>query len=507
MKTSIKASLVSAAVASALGSVAHALPAANWNDGVITVFYAGGGSAEVQAVYVAATKLMNSASVNVFTDNSGTVKHPQSANYLMVSGTLNAAVGTLASGAEVGFMYKYNGGSFPNGGLPHATATPTALLYPTLASLATSCVTKASAPNSGPFPSSFNPDFNCTATVVSNSQVPDWGITDEEEKLFNFPFNLNGANGSKSFATIGGHAQPLYVAPFGVAVTAALYNHKKLWSKAEVAAVLSGSVLTWSQLTDDAGVALPASLGAVTLIDRGSGSGTKAAGSSYFLDYPGGSFSLAGAITPNSVAVALPGNTFPNGGYTGALNTAFSTSSTEIQDIKEASSAAEADDLLTANQAGIGALAILGLEYPPIFEQTNAGTNDYFFAAINGTYPDSQTGDDNVNTAVLSGSTRYSNIIKGSYDFAYQTGFNYHAASLSAMPAFQFALYNNLASENISSAHTGLAFPSSAPGVLLDPRTTGHSDAGNLSWSRSGVSAGAPQYVGPVAQAAADPLF
>ena len=48
MKTSVKASLVSAAVASVLGTAAHALPAANWTDGNITVFYAGGGSAEVQ---------------------------------------------------------------------------------------------------------------------------------------------------------------------------------------------------------------------------------------------------------------------------------------------------------------------------------------------------------------------------------------------------------------------------------------------------------------------------
>jgi hypothetical protein len=505
MKTSVKASLVSAAVASVLGTAAHALPAASWNDTNLTVFYAGGGSAEVQAVYVAVTKLLNASSIDVYTDNSGSAKHPQSLNYLIISGTLNAATGGLASGAEVGFMYKYNGGSFPNGGLPQATTSNT-LLYPTLASLATA-VTKASVANAGPYPSSLNPDFNVTAAVVTNSQIPDWGITDEEEKLFNFSFNLNGANGSKPF-TLGGHTQPLYVAPFGVAVTSALYTHKKIWSRAEIASVLAGTILHWSQLNDDSGAPLPASLGQVTFIDRGSGSGTKAAGSSYFLDYPGGASSLGGSLTPNSVGTIISG-TFPNQGYTGNLNTAFSTSSTEIQDIKEASSAAEADDLLVANAAGVGALAILGLEYPPIFEQNNTGTNDYFFVAIDGTYPDSQTGTDNINGAVAGASsgTQYSNIINGSYNFAYQTGFNYHVATTSALPGIQAAVFANLANENIAAAHTGLAFPAATSGVLLDPKTTHAHDAGNLSWSRTANSAGAPLFVAPASPAAVDPLF
>ena len=174
---------------------------------------------------------------------AGSAKHPQSLNYLIISGTLNAATGGLASGAEVGFMYKYNGGSFPNGGLPQATSSNT-LLYPTPASLSTA-VTKASVANAGPYPSSLNPDFNVTAASVTNSQIPDWGITDEEEKLFNFPFNLNGANSNKPF-TLGGHTQPLYVAPFGVAVTSALFSHKKIWSRAEIASVLAGNGLPLS---------------------------------------------------------------------------------------------------------------------------------------------------------------------------------------------------------------------------------------------------------------------
>jgi hypothetical protein len=500
MKTSTKATLVSGAIASVMGSAANALPPSSWTDGSMQVFYAAGDSDAVQAVNVAVSKLLYTPSVDVYTDNSGTASHPQSARYLIISGVMFFGNG---SGQNIGFIYKYNGSGFLNGAVPHAVGG--ALAYPSLASLATA-VSKASTPNAGAYPSPLNPDFNVTSPVYTNMQTPDWGITDEEERLFNFAYNLGGANGSKPFPSLAGHTQPFYVQPFGVAVTAALYNHKKKWSKAEIAAVLSGSILQWSQLNDDSGQPLPASLGQVTLIDGDSGSGAKVAGNSYFLDYPGGVSAAGGYITPNSVAQTF-GRAFPNGGYTGALNTAFPTSATEIQDIDEPSSAAEVVDLLEANTAGIGALAILGLECPPVLAQSNTGTNDYAFVAINGVYPDSETGADNINSSSKTGTTQYSNIINGSYDFAYQTAFNDHATSLSPLPAFQLAVFNNLKDEHISGAHTGFTFPASAQGVLLDPQTSLSGDAGNLNWSRTGNSAGASRYIRPVTAAAADPLF
>src|SRR5262249_23588165 len=139
----------------------------------------------------------------------------------------------------------------------------------------------------------------------------------------------------------------------------------------------------WSQMNDDGGAPLAA--GATIIIDRGSGSGTKAAGNQFFLDYPGAASSLGGALQPHSVI----NNLNVNGGTTG---TALNTSLTTLQDIKEASGVAEADDLIVANQHGLFALAVEGLEFPPAFEQHTVGTNDYEFVSIDGTFVDSNTG-------------------------------------------------------------------------------------------------------------------
>jgi hypothetical protein len=482
MKSSTQVSLVAAAVATALGSAAHALPAADWTNGAITnIYYTGGASAQVQAVFVAVSQLLTS--VDVYTDGTGTSLHPQSLSYLVISGSLKAAQGTLPAGTNIGFIYKYNGGSLPNGGLPQVNESN--LVYPSTTQLATGqAISPAPATAT-----SLAPSFQYTPGTPATSELPDWGITNEELKLFNFPLNLNGSG----IQSLPGSAisKPLFVAPFGVAVTAALYAQKKNWSKAEVAAVLAGAISDWSQLNGDSGSAV-SGLGASIIIDNGSGSGTKVAGNQYFLGYPGNSFSLAGAINPNSA----PSNTDVTN-YTGALNTGATT----LQDIKEPSSAAEADDLVAANQAGRGALAILGLEYPPVFEQHSTGINDYYFAAINGTYPDTETSGDNINSA-SGGSTKYTNVISGTYDFAYQTAFQSHAT----LTGFEASVLANLSNENISGAHTGTAFPAATEGVLFDPTTTGKHDAGNLSWSRSHNSVAAPEFVAPAAAAEASPL-
>ena len=499
MRTSIKASLVSASVASLLGSAAHALPPANWADGQIHVFYSGGGIDTAQAVYSAVASLLSPSSIDVYTDGTGTARHPESLNYLIVSGKLGAAMGTLPVGSEIGFMYKYDGGSLVNGAIPQYGSTP--LVYPTLASLATA-VSTGPVTNSGPYPSSLNPDY-LYSSVTANQEVPDWGLTDEEVPLLNTAYNLDAVNQSRpiQFPSVGFHV-PLFVIPYGVAVTNALFKLKQVWSASEIAAVVTGSILNWSELNGDIISPLPSSLGHVTLLDRHSGVGTKAAGTAFFCGYPG-----PFACTPNSVAVTLAGNTFPNGGYTGPLNTSFPMSATEIQDVDEPSSFSTVDDLLTANAAGIGVLAILALEYPPAAEQNNLNTNDYFFATINNIYPDSETGADNINSPSTTGSTRYSSIVNGLYTFAYQTVFHSHFNSSSALPAFQQGVFLNLQSENIAGAHTGLHFPASAQGLLLDCVTTGRTDPGNLTWSRFGSSLRVPGLTCPrVTPADADPL-
>ena len=512
MATSIRAMSVSVAVLAVLGSPAKALPPSNWDDG-LPVFYAAGDIDSAPAVYVAVTQLLLSSSIDVYSDNSGLDdRHPRSLHYLIISGRLARAIGSLPANSEIGFMYAYDRNLAASGIFAQGTPNGTPIFYPTLDSLASTSAPTGPALNQGPYPSLMNPTFNATGAAPSalNPQIPAWGITNLDLRTLNTPFNLNGV---KQPFTLTGHSQPLYVVPYGVAVTASLYNFKKIWSKAEVAAVLSGSVLSWSQFNGDNGSPLPVSLGPVTLIDRFSGTSIKAAGSSYFLNYPGGTSSLGGALVPNSVAV--PGVlAFPNSGYTGTTFNSLFSSKTEIQDLAEPSSIAETVDLASADFAGKGALAILTLDYAPATHQLNKqGANDYFFVAIDGVYPDSESGDDNINAAsgdprvAPNGSTRFSNIVQGRYDFAYTAWFNYRVSSTAGLGDFHVAVFNNLASENISGAHDSQGFPLAVEGILFDPTITNRTDAGNLNWKRVGASNAPPMFIEPVAPAGAQPFF
>jgi hypothetical protein len=487
MKSPTKVSLVAAAVASALGTSAYALPPSAWTSGM-TVYYSGGGSAEANAVFSAVNGLLTN--VDVYTDNSPTAKHPQSANYLAVSGTTNGT-GGLPAGTNIGFIYKYNGGSFPNGALPFVGAGSN-LVYPTLASLAGAAVIS---PAPSPITST-NPSYSYTG-VNTNSNLPDWGITDEEVSLFNVLYNLNG---SPIQNLTGINSKPAYIAPFGVAVTSNLFTKKKNFSKGEIASILQGTVSDWSQLNDDTGAPLAA--GGVILLDRGSGSGTKASGNQFFLNYPGGN-ATGGALRPGSVsATAVIGNAASVNVYT---STTLVTNVTDFQDVKEASNASTVDDLVLANTKGLRAVAILGLEFPPLFEQNTAGVNDYSFAAIDGTYPDTQTGTtDNINATTRPATTKYTNIVNGTYEYWFQTAYNLRSGF--TLSAFQNAVRNNLYSVNLSAAHTGSAFPTSAPGVLLDPLTTHATSAGNLSVTRKANSTSPPVFQAVVTPAVGDPL-
>jgi len=476
MTKSTKVSLVAAAVASALGSSAYALPPAAFTNGTIAAnnfFYSGGGSAEVQAVFVAARSLLTPASVDVYTDAAASNAHPQSGNYLVVSGTTNGT-GGLAAGTNIAFFYKYNGGSFPNGGLPQVGAGSN-LAYPAPADLAA-----ATAVSPAPATiTSVTPNWRY-ASANGLSKLPDFGITDEEVALFNFKNNLNGSAAQNLSAGVKG--TPGWVAPFGVAVTANLgtgAHPKTKFSKAEVAGILKATISDWSQVYADDGSALAA--GPIFLLDRGSGSGTKAAGNQFFLNYPGG-IATGGATDPNSVL----GNNVNN--YNGGAT--LNTNATDFQDVKEASSVTIVDDLQLAQSHGARAISILGLEFPPHQNQLTSGTNDYFFAGINGAFVDSNSGTtDNINSAA-GGSTKYTNVVTGNYEFAYQVGINTRNGF--TQPAFQTSVLNFLKSENLSGAHTGTAFPAATAGVLLDPKTTNQHDAGNLVWSRGAISTAAP---------------
>ncbi len=139
-----------------------------------------------------------------------------------------------------------------------------------------------------------------------------------------------------------------------------------------------------------------------------------------------------------------------------------------------------------------------------MFEQASAGANSYFFAAIDGVSPDSGTGTDNINSPTAAGSTQYSNIVNGRYTLAYQTGLNQNNSH--PPTGFQASVVANVTSEIIAASHTGLSFPAATSGVLLDPATTGTTDAGNVNWTRAGNSASAPVFAIQVTPALPDPM-
>ena len=490
MKSSNQLSLIGAAVSAALGTNAYALGPNAWGT-LNAIYYNGGGSTEVQAVYTAVLKCLTASTVDVYTDGTGTSKHPQSQSYLILSGTTNGSCG--AAGANIGFFYKYNGGAFTNGVQPQLASGSTLLPYPTTTQLASATVL---ATFSGTV-SSVNPDYTFASSPAGSIQ-PDWGISDGEGSLFQYFWNANNSG----VKVVPNGQTNLWVAPFGIAVTATDYAQKTTWSKAEITAIYQGltgpyGITAWSQLTGDSGAPLTIA-GGINLLDRGSGAGAKAAVNDYFFNYPSQIGPAGGAAPPNSVGAANA-----NLGYTGSTLVTNGAATASYQDIKEGSSVSLTDDLNAAQAAGLGALGVLGLEFPPLFEQASAGTNSYYFVAINGTYPDTQAGTtDNINSPTP-GTTHYTNVVNGTYDFAVQVSFQHKNA---IPPGFEAGLVANLEAATISSAATGLPFPSSTPGVLLDPLTTLTTTAGNVSWTRSGNTASSPVFATTVAPPAAVPL-
>jgi len=486
MNFSTKASLVAAAVASVLGTSAYALnPTQTAAIPATQTFFAGGGSAQVNAALVAVSSLLNS--VDYYTDST---TGGNSASFLILSGTLKASLGTLGAGTPILFEYRFTGGSFPNGGLPQIGSGAT-LAYPTQASLGLATATT----NSFPLPT------YAYAANTGATGTPDFGLTDTELALFNYTDNLNGTPQQSSTAISAVQQDGIYNDVEGVAVTNALYAVKSNFSKAEVEGILAGSITDWSQLFGDNGQPLsdPSGQSGVFLLDRGSGSGTKAAGNQYFLDYPGGKTSAdTGAQDPGS---------FTNG-YSGAGTGGALLLTGGYQDVKEGSSGAIVTDLQNANAAGKYAIAILATEFPPALNQVG-GVNQYSFAKINGigidtgydstATPSPITGQyhDNINdpngkdSSSHNYGTSYTNVVNGTYDFFYQNSFNTKKGFLSgtsnnALWATSIKVVLNKAT--IASVNSGNAFPSSVPGLVLDPIIVGSQAKGTTLYSRSKVS-------------------
>jgi hypothetical protein len=269
--------------------------------------------------------------------------------------------------------------------------------------------------------------------------------------------------------TVQNHDQ-LYDLVEGVAVTANLFAQKTNWTKAEVAGILDGYYTNWNQIYGDNNAPLPA--GGIVLIDRNTGSGTKAAGNQYFLGYPGlGSVELI----PESVSFAS------------FTQTNLPTSET-LSDVIATSSTAQATDLSTLNNNNIRAISVLSMDTAPALNQTTPGTNTYDFVKINGTAVDLANGTDDING---SNKTDYINAIKGDYEFFYQPNFNYRNTWFSGTTGntgIGKALLAQFQSASFSGAASGLVFPSAAPGTLTDADKAASLTAGVTITSRNGNS-------------------
>jgi hypothetical protein len=412
--------------------------------------YAAGGSAQAQAAIFAADQLMN----NVDSYSTDGCNGKDSGSYRVFFGTLKAAVGSAPAGAKVLMYYKFSGGSYPNGVFPQGTGAT--LPFPSNVAGSTACSGQA-------WP---KPTFAIPATPTVDA-VPDWGLADVETKLLNNPYNVPAGGSTLTAAQAGNIANAgIYVNVFGVAVSNNVFTanagngscKKTNFTKAEMNGVLGGTITDWSQLQGDGGCSIAA--GPIVLLDRASGSGSKASGSLYFLGYPSPGYTVPGSVSFGYTTAATGGRASCNGSY---------------EDVAETSNGNIGADIQLANNTGTNvgncrAVAVLGAEFPP---GLNGG--GYSFTTINGVDP-------GLNGA-SGGTITYDNELSGAYDFQFTNSFNYRTHAVGSNPQHykgDGTAYSSLIDKvksimqqnNIASGVTGS--PSTAPsGVLLDPNSTG----------------------------------
>ena len=467
--------LVAGAVTALLGSAAALAAGPTGIPPASQVFYFGGGSAEPQAVAVATCALMN----NVDSYSSAGVGNLDP-NYLILYGNLKGNVGTLTAGTPVAIMYKFNGGSLTNGGVPQSAGGQT-LAYPTLASV-------GFAGGSGNYctPGNGVPTVGTGTFATTNSNVPAFGLTDLEVTAFG---GINNPNPG-ALPVVGAHTG-IYDLVFGIAVTPQVFAEKQNFSYAEVAGILSGIYQNWNQLYGDQGAFAnqPLPAGDIVLLDRNVGSGHKASSSAEFLGYP----QLGTAATlPASVAFGQY-----QGGADG-LGTPPVSCTAEYQDVMESKAAGTVADLKKAGGTAAGdcnqrAIAILSMDNPPgiAANQEVAGTNSYDFVALDGVWVDAHTAGDDENS---SASTSYDNVVKGTYRWFYQANFNTRSSgyltsgSNDALLAAQYLAQFKSATFPGCTGNPGLAFPGNTPGVVRDLDSASSLSACVTTTSRNGNS-------------------
>jgi hypothetical protein len=512
MNTLLKTSYLACSIAVALGTNAAHAVVPTTTPGLVV--YSGGGSAEPQPIEAAFCKLFNN--VDLYSD----AQKAASGSYMVLYGTAINTIGSIPAGTNVLYFYKFNGGSYPNGGIPQAgsqsaAGTAQQLNFPTTASVlgTASLLTAGTQGTVCTAAQKGLPTFGYTPTL-GNNQIPDFGVTDVEVSLF------AGLNNPTTLPLVSvGSPALAYDLVEGVAVTNSLFtgtgpsgaalsgiNKKTNFTRAEVAGILSGNITDWHDIYADNGSPVaPAGTG-IILIDRNVGSGTKAGGTSYFLGFPGlGS----NALQPNSVTnAAETGN--GAGGVNGAGYGPALVLSQTSQDVQDTSSSAVVKDLTSANNASLLALAILSVDNPPALNQSTGG-NPYDFTKINGVAMDGNTATDNINGTTGSS---YINVINGSYDFFYQVNFNERSGFSTGAPAnnaaFAAGLKAAMQSPSLAGVNAGVQFPLATNGIVIDGDTASSLAKGVTVTSRSGVSPSSPKPVlkvaGGVITTGSDPL-
>ena len=436
MKT--KLSMIGAVVAAAIASQAQAFGPTTVPD--VTIFIAGG-SAQAPAAIVFAQKLLQ-AGADQYTDQTNCTA---GANYRAIFGTGLASLPASLANKKILIEYANNGGTFKNGidGLVRAHQVD----YQTFLNNSTAC------------PGGSAAQFAVTNVNTKENHVPVVGFSDEEIGLFT-GVNLPAGNAAITQTDInasGTSSSGIYENVFGVALTSTLAAQKTNFTKAEVTAIYSGAYSDWSQLTDASGNPLPA--GAITIIDRSPGSGSKAAFNQYFLANPGAS-AAGGALSPANVSGGFGNCGAPATSGSGAYST------TVYSDCPQSSNGNVKNGLNNANAAGVRAIGVLGMEFQPV-----AGTDHYQFASLDGVTVSGTTTKTCGNA--VANPFEPANVVSGAYDFFFTNGIQFRTKSLNGAPFQGDGTAQSAFITAYVAAAQDPATEVSVPGVLLDPAVVG----------------------------------
>jgi len=419
------------------------------------VVYLGGGAEQADSVgRVLRSLLVNDSTLDEYTEQTD---GSPGAAHRYYFGTLAANAGPLNAGDKILLKYRSSGGVFANGIGPVARGGN--INYLNIAGATQDSTTLR---------------WKLITASNNDPQSPDVGFSNTEIGVYIAP-NLPAGNLPLSAAEkLQINVTPIYSLVGGIAVTQALYDGtdvdgvglntsansaraKKSFSRYEITSILNGTVTDWSQVTDDAGNALPA--GPVVLYDRNNGSGAKAVSNAYFLNNPGG----------GAFQATLP----PIGG---ASNQGSLATSPPVYVLETVSSAVlQPFRLQAAQNANRRAIAVLGRQSLPAAPNLN-----WRFVAIDG--------------VDLGGNTfSRANVINGRYDYWYTANIVTRNQVVNGKRAENDATVGALITA-IKNAALDATITTQEEGVVLDPNVPQYNPAttaaGNLPFIVKGTRKG-----------------